>query len=165
MNQRGEHAVMSFQRRRLDIVAGVGLLVLVLDQITKYWALERLSGGRIVEVVGSLQFNLTKNSGASFSLGSEQGIGPWITVIALVVVVILAFGQTSRTTLGALSAGLIAGGALGNLADRAFRGDDGFLHGAVIDFIDLQWWPIFNIADMGVVVGALLLVVSTLKAP
>ncbi len=156
---------MSFQRRRLDIVVGIGLLVLALDQLSKYWALERLSGGRVVEVVGSLQFNLTKNSGASFSLGSDQGIGPWVTVIALVVVVILAFGQTSRTTLGALAAGLIAGGALGNLADRAFRGDDGFLHGAVIDFIDLQWWPIFNIADMGVVVGAIVLVVSTLKAP
>lgn len=165
MSRRGEPAVMSFQRRRLDIVVGIGLLVLALDQLSKYWALERLSGGRVVEVVGSLQFNLTKNSGASFSLGSDQGIGPWVTVIALVVVVILAFGQTSRTTLGALAAGLIAGGALGNLADRAFRGDDGFLHGAVIDFIDLQWWPIFNIADMGVVVGAIVLVVSTLKAP
>jgi signal peptidase II len=53
--------------------------------------------------------------------------------------------------------GLVAGGALGNLIDRAFRAGDGFLGGGVVDFIDLQWWPVFNLADAAIVLGALLL--------
>ena len=67
---------------------------------------------------------------------------------------------TSR--LAAVALGMIVGGAVGNVLDRAFRsGGDGLFGGAVVDFIDLQWWPIFNVADAGVVVGAILLVVST----
>jgi signal peptidase II len=57
---------------------------------------------------------------------------------------------------------MVLGGAAGNLADRLARGDDP-LHGAVVDFIDLQWWPVFNVADIGVVVGGLLLVVIGMR--
>ena len=66
---------------------------------------------------------------------------------------------TSRVT--AVAAGLIAGGALGNLADRVFRGDR-MLHGAVIDFIDFQWFPIFNVADMAIDIGGGLFVLWTI---
>jgi len=51
----------------------------------------------------------------------------------------------------------MAGGALGNLADRLFRSSDGLLEGAVVDFIDVQWWPVWNVADMGVVLGGVAL--------
>ena len=61
--------------------------------------------------------------------------------------------------------GGLAGGAVGNLADRLFRADDGFLSGAVIDFIDLQWWPIFNIADIAIVGGVLSLIGLSLVRP
>jgi signal peptidase II len=54
--------------------------------------------------------------------------------------------------------GAVLGGALSNLADRLFRASEGFMSGAVVDFIDLQKWPIFNVADMGVVLGAIALV-------
>lgn len=151
--------------RKLRLFASVALVVLVADQATKAWAMSRLDGGRIIDVVGSLRFELAYNTGASFSLGSGKGIGPWVTIIALGMVLGLSLGSTSRTTAGAVAAGLIGGGAVGNLMDRAFRGDDGFLHGAVIDFINLQWWPVFNIADMGVVVGAILLVIVGLRTP
>lgn len=151
--------------RRLGVVGGVAAVVLVVDQLSKHWALGRLSDGRVIDVVGSLRFKLLKNTGAAFSLGSGDGLGPWITIVAIVVVMVLALGQTSRFQLGAAAAGMIAGGALGNLIDRAFRGDDGFLHGAVIDFIDLQWWPVFNVADAAVVVGSLLLVVASFRQP
>jgi signal peptidase II len=61
-----------------------------------------------------------------------------------------------------LAVGLIVGGAIGNLLDRLFRAP-GWFRGAVVDFIDLQWWPIFNVADIGVTVGgALLLLTSVL---
>lgn len=150
--------------RRLGLVALVGLAVLVVDQITKEWALRALQDGPI-DVVGSLRFNLLYNTGTAFSLGSGKGLGPWISVLAIGVVVGLALGYTSRFALGATAAGLIAGGAVGNLVDRAFRGDEGFLHGAVVDFVDLQWWPVFNVADAAIFIGAGLLVVASIRAP
>lgn len=150
--------------RRLDVVAAVAALVVVADQASKTWALRALQEGPI-DLVGSLRFNLLYNTGTAFSMGSGKGLGPWISVLAIGVVVGLSLGHTSRFRLGAAAAGLIAGGAIGNLADRAFRGDDGFLHGAVIDFIDLQWWPVFNVADAAICIGAGLLVVASLRAP
>lgn len=151
--------------RRLGIVAVVALCVVAVDQLTKWWAVNALSDGHLVHVVGSLRFNLFFNTGVAFSLGTGKGLGPWITVLAITVVVGVSFGATSRYPLGAVAAGLIAGGALGNLLDRAFRGDNGFLHGAVIDFIDPQFWPVFNVADSAVVVGAFLLVIASFRMP
>ena len=70
---------------------------------------------------------------------------------------------TSRVT--SVAAGLVAGGALGNLIDRIFRGDR-ILHGSVVDFIDFQWFPIFNVADMAIDIGGALFVLWTLvRAP
>jgi signal peptidase II len=151
--------------RRYLLMVLVGLAVLLADQISKAWALNRLVEGPI-DLVGSLRFNLAFNTGTAFSMGSGKGLGPWISLLAIVVVVALALaGGTARTRLGAVAAGLVAGGALGNLGDRAFRGDAGFLHGAVIDFIDLQWWPIFNVADSAIVVGGILLVIVSMLTP
>ncbi|HYI61854.1 MAG TPA: signal peptidase II [Acidimicrobiales bacterium] len=156
--------------RRLGAVGLVAAAVVAADQGTKQWALERLSGGRIVEVVGSLRFALTFNTGMAFSRGDGANLGPFIAVLALGVVGWLLWSGHSATALGALASGLVAGGALGNLADRALRSgpygaEAGFMGGAVVDFIDLQWWPVFNVADSGVVVGALLLVVTSFREP
>ena len=151
--------------RRLGIVFGVALAVLISDQLTKWWAVNYLVRGTPVEVIGTLQWNLYDNTGVAFSLGSDNAIGPWVSLLAIGVVVAVSFGATSRIPLGAVASGLISGGAIGNLLDRAFRGDEGFLHGAVVDFIDLQFWPVFNIADAAIVVGAILLVIASFRAP
>ena len=144
------------------LFAVVAVAWFVFDQSTKWWAVSGLDDGT-VDVVGSLRFQLAVNHGASFSLGT--GLGAWIGVFALVVVGVLVWqGRSVRSRLGAVAMGLIVGGALGNVADRAFRGD-GFFDGGVIDFIDLQWWPVFNVADVGVVCGAILLVLSMVRAP
>jgi signal peptidase II len=133
---------------------------LLLDQLSKSWAVRNLSG-RDIDVVWTLRFNLAYNSGASFSMG--EGRGRWIALVAVVIVGLLVWqGLTVRTRLGAVALAMIVGGALGNVVDRALRaGGGGFLGGSVVDFIDFQWWPVFNVADMGVVVGAILLVVSS----
>jgi signal peptidase II len=103
------------------------------------------------------------NTGAAFSLGG--GAGPLIAILALGVVGFLLWqGRTIVSRSGAVALGLILGGALGNLADRAFRGDS-FFGGGVIDFIDVQWWPVFNVADSCVVIGGILLVIVTLREP
>lgn len=155
---------------RLGTVACLAAVVLAVDQLTKHWALNRLSDGSIIEVVGSLQFRLTFNTGTAFSLGSGRNLGPYIAVLALVVVGWLLWSGHSASRPGAVAAGLVAGGAVGNLVDRALRAgpwgtDAGFMGGAVVDFIDLQWWPVFNVADAGIVLGALALVVASFFEP
>jgi signal peptidase II len=82
-----------------------------------------------------------------------------------VVVVLLRYASHATSRLALVGIGLVVGGAVGNLLDRILRAGDGFLQGGVVDFIDAQWWPIFNIADIGVVVGAVLLVIGTWLTP
>ena len=152
-------------RPRWGLLAIVGVAVLLLDQLTKWWAVETLDDGHVIDVVWILRFKLAYNTGSAFSLG--QGRGALISLLALVVVaVLLRTGRHATRPLAALALGLVLGGALGNLTDRAFRDGgseprDGFLGGAVVDFVDLQHWPIFNVADSAIVCGALLLVVSS----
>jgi signal peptidase II len=143
-------------RARWRLLLGVAAAVLVLDQLTKAWAVAALGDGRTIDLVGSLRLRLHYNYGAAFSL--SDGRGPLISLLALVVVaVLLRTGrQTARPTM-AVALGMVVGGALGNLADRAFRAGDGLLGGGVVDFVDLQWWPVFNLADSAIVAGAALL--------
>ncbi len=151
-------------RPRWGLIALVAAAVLALDQLTKHWALAALDDGPI-DLIGSLRLQLTFNSGASFSMGS--GRGGLIGLVGLVVVVFL-LRSVARWPgiLAPVALGMIVGGALGNLADRVFRaGGGGLLGGRVVDFIDLQWWPVFNVADMGVVLGAALLIVASLRQP
>ena len=138
----------------------IALAIVVVDQLTKHWALNRLSGGRVIDIVGSLRFNLSFNSGMAFSQG--KGLGPLIAIVGVVVVAYLLVGLRRDTRSGAALVGFVAGGAAGNIVDRAFRGD-AWLRGSVVDFIDLQWWPIFNVADAAICVGGVLLVLSSLR--
>jgi signal peptidase II len=142
------------------LIAGI---VVAVDQLTKHWAVSSLGDGRERHVVGSLQWNLAYNTGMAFSRG--RGLGPVIALLALLVVIVLIV-STARVErrVARVAAGLLIGGALGNLVDRVFRGR-GWLHGAVIDFIDVQWWPIFNVADMAVTTGAVLFALSSLIVP
>jgi signal peptidase II len=135
---------------------------LLLDQATKWWAEGELAD-QPIDLVWTLRLRLVTNSGASFSMG--EGMGPYIGVVALVVVgVLLWTGRSIGSRFGAVGLGLVLGGALGNVLDRAFRSGDGFMGGSVIDWIDVQWWPIFNVADIGVVVGAIMLMLASLWA-
>jgi signal peptidase II len=145
--------------RRLLVAGTVIVGVVLVDQLTKWWAITRLSSGPI-HVIGTLDFELSRNTGASFSL--FQGKGFVLIPIAVVVVaglVVMVWRAPSAGRAAVL--GLIVGGALGNLSDRLFRGD----HGAVVDFVALHFWPTFNVADASIVVGCLLLLVSLARGP
>ncbi|MET0727709.1 MAG: signal peptidase II [Acidimicrobiales bacterium] len=138
---------------------GVAAAVVVLDQLSKHWALNALDDGPI-DLAGSLRLRLVFNDGAAFSVGS--GRTTWIALVALgASAVIVRLGLRADRRLWALGLGVILGGALGNLLDRLVRDGDGLLGGRVVDFIDLQWWPVFNVADMALWVGIALLVVSS----
>jgi signal peptidase II len=148
-----------FRAARMSLL--VALVIIVLDQLSKAWALRDLADGHIIHVIWTLQFNLTYNRGMAFSRGT--GLGPVIGVMALVVVVMLLLSlRRADNSLTRLATGLIIGGAIGNILDRLFRGS-GWMRGAVIDFIDFQWWPVFNIADMAIMIGAATMIVAMLK--
>jgi signal peptidase II len=146
------------RQARWALLVAVAAVVLALDQVSKAWVVSELGDGRIIELVGSLRLRLTMNHGSAFSLAN--GRGALISLLALVVVaVLLRTGRHARSPVMAVALGLVVGGALGNLIDRAFRAGDGFLGGGVVDFVDLQWWPVFNLADSAIVVGAITLFV------
>jgi signal peptidase II len=137
------------------VLVAVAAIVVALDQLTKTWAVRSLDD-HDVHVIGTLRFHLTYNKGGAFSLATGS---TWFFVIAAVLVVgaVLLFGRRLLTSpLAVVAIALVLGGALGNLGDRLFR-DTG---GAVVDFIDLRWWPVFNVADACIVVGGLLLVLA-----
>ena len=142
-------------RARWPLLLGTAALVLALDQLSKWWAVNVLDM-RTIELVGSLRLRLTINYGSAFSLA--DGRGPLISLLAIVIVVfLLRSGRHATSPAMAITIGMVLGGAIGNLLDRAFRPGDGFLGGGVVDFIDLQWWPVFNLADSAIVVGAITL--------
>jgi signal peptidase II len=148
---------------RWALIGAVAAVVLALDQLTKWWALQELDT-RTIDLPWTLRLNLTLNRGAAFGLGSKYA--PLIALAAVcVVVVVLGTTRGLDARWPRIGVGLVLGGALGNLSDRLFREGSGFLGGAVVDFIDLQWWPVFNVADAAVCVGAVLLVLTAAREP
>jgi signal peptidase II len=133
-------------------------LVVALDQGAKALVEANLAPGEHVDVLGPLALTLTHNRGVAFGLASGGG-GTLIlfTAAALVVVGVLFSREPGRPWMW-VAVGLLAGGALGNLADRV-------RDGAVTDYVDLPSWPAFNLADVAITLGVVLLVVGYLHAP
>ena len=153
---------MTAARRLAAWLYLTGGLVYLADRLTKMWAERALAGRPPVTVIpGVLQLNYTTNSGGAFGLGQSA---PWLFAGATVVVVAAIVAASPRLLHGAtaVALGLILGGGIGNLTDRALRGG-GVLSGRVVDFIDFRVWPVFNLADSAIVVGALLLAVTGLR--
>ncbi|MEZ5246984.1 MAG: signal peptidase II [Acidimicrobiales bacterium] len=147
--------------RRLASAALIVVGCIALDQITKEWALNRLSDGSRIEIVPTLEFDLAFNSGFSFSTGSGSGNLVGLLVIALSIFIAVQIWREARPIRTWLYAAIL-GGALGNLLDRVFRADEGFLSGKVVDFIDVTWYAVFNVADMFVVCGCIVFVIDEL---
>jgi signal peptidase II len=149
--------------RRLPlVVAAIAAVVLVLDQLTKTWAVSALTGRGPVDVVGSLlRLDLTRNSGAAFSFATGM---TWIfTVVATAVAITIVRVSRKLGSVGwSVALGLLLGGALGNLSDRLFRAP-GFAVGHVVDFLELPYWPVFNVADSCIVSSALLIALLGLR--
>ena len=130
-------------------------LVVILDQAAKALVERNLVPGQDVEVLGPIELTLSHNSGVAFGLASGGGtrlVG--LTVLALVVIGFLFWRNPTRPGMW-IAAGLLAGGALGNLADRV-RAD------AVTDYVQIGSWPAFNLADVAVTAGVVVLALSYL---
>jgi signal peptidase II len=152
---------------RVLLFAIVAVTVLALDVLSKVLVVSQLPENHSPKRIlgGAIYLQQTRNSGAVFSLGT--GFTIILTAVALAVVVfIVRTAGRMRSTGWALALGLILGGALGNLSDRLFR-HPGFLRGHVVDWISAfgpngEHWPIFNLADSGIVCGAVLAAVLAL---
>jgi signal peptidase II len=130
-------------------------LVVVLDQAAKALIERNLMPGEEVEVLGPLELTLSHNTGVAFGLASGGGTRlVLLTGLALAVVGYVFWRDPTRPGLW-VAAGLLAGGALGNLADR-IRVD------AVTDYVVIGSWPAFNLADVAVTAGVIVLAISYL---
>lgn len=137
----------------------LSLLILIFDQVSKHLVVLNLPyGGTITLWPGVLDLTHVHNFGAAFGLFAGQR---WLFILAvLVTVAVLVLWRQDILRAGALavySCALLLGGALGNLLDRLRLG-------FVIDFIDIGFWPVFNVADSAIVVGALSLAIATIRA-
>ena len=138
---------------RTVYVAAIALALLIVDQFTKWLALENLEPGRIVPVLGDLlAWRLTFNDSAGFSIGF--GVTWFFTVLSTTAFLILILrAHKVHNTLWLILAGVIGGGIVGNLVDRITR-EPGFANGHVVDFIQIPFnFPIFNFADICISVG------------
>ena len=139
----------------------IAFTIWLFDFATKTWALSNFSSDPQPVIGTLLQFTLLKNSGAAFSFASGFTLIFSLLAIAVVATIIRFAGRiTSRGWL--TCAGLLLGGVLGNLTDRAFR-EPGFFVGHVIDWIQIPNWPIFNIADIAISSAAFLAFIQTMR--
>jgi signal peptidase II len=146
------------ERRAVPALIAVAAAVVAADHLTKWLALRELTT-RDVHVVGSLRLHLVFNNGSAFGLGSK--FAPVIALLAVgIVVLLLGIGRRLRGPVQLVAVACITGGAVGNLLDRLLRDGHGFLGGAVVDFVDLRWWPVFNVADMAITCGAVVLALT-----
>ena len=144
----------------------IATLVLALDQFTKYWVSVKLSDGDEIDVIkGFFKLSYTENPGIAFGMlnnGNLKWLLVSISVAAILVVVYYMIRTPASNTLLLWSLALLAAGIGGNLIDR-------FRLGRVIDFILVYYkdyqWPVFNIADTAITIGAALMAIELFLAP
>jgi len=140
-----------FKRRAL--LLPVAVIVFAVDRLTKVWVQQHLVLHQSEPVLGgAVYLTHTQNTGMAFSLGAS--LGGLFLVIALLAVagILISYPRLpAGETWMPVAMGLVLGGAVGNAYDRV-------VSGSVTDFIDLRFWPVFNLADSCIVVGALILI-------
>ena len=137
-------------------------IVIILDQLTKQVFWRSFDVGQSTAVIdGIFRITLVKNAGAAF--GVFEGGRPFFilaSLVATVVLIYIGYRLPSEDRYKRILLGLILGGAVGNLIDRIYAGE-------VIDFLEIgiagYWWPVFNVADIAVSVGAVLLLIYLVR--
>lgn len=128
----------------------LGGLIFLADQIAKAAIENNLVPGEYVEVLGPLELTLSHNRGVAFGLAGGAGIGLVVVTLAALALIGYLFARDPARPGMWVACGMVAGGALGNLADRVFAGE-------VTDYIAVGSWPPFNLADIAITCGVALL--------
>jgi signal peptidase II len=153
---------MRVNKRCVVVLAGTALLGIGVDQATKALVVATRAGKPPVHLLGQvLTIDVSRNTGAAFSFAPAATV-VFTGIAVAVAVLIVARASRLRSTAWAAALGLMLAGAVGNLSDRLLRAP-GIGRGAVVDFIDLQHFAVFNIADSCLTCGAVLAVVLSLR--
>lgn len=141
------------------VLFATAFAVVAIDQFTKQLAIDALTASPVDVIDGVLTLRLVLNAGGAF--GIFQGVpGLFLVSTVAISIVILVWARKVAGPTWGIPLGLVLGGGLGNVTDRVFR-DTG---GRVVDFIDLQVWPVFNVADIAVVSGVGLLLLLSFRS-
>lgn len=150
------------RRRRLGVLFSVALLAYLIDLSSKLLVVARLEGRTPIKVIGDMvTFQVIRNPGAAFGMGQTMTV-VFTLIAAAVIVVIWRISRRLYSLPWAIALGLLLGGALGNLTDRLFRAP-GVLRGHVVDFISVQHFAVFNLADSAIVCGGILVVLLSFR--
>ncbi len=145
-------SLISTRRRSRDLFfLSLGLVVLGVDQLTKFFIRTYMEVGESIPEDGIVRLTYIRNTGSAFGLLSNQTL--FLTIAAAIGICIIGYffiKEAGFSRILSLSLALQLGGALGNIIDR-------IIFGYVIDFVDLRVWPIFNVADSSITIGFLLL--------
>jgi signal peptidase II len=164
---------MSSFKERLRAINWIRILIVILlcfiaDLLTKVWVLQTFTEGEVQQIIPNF-FNLTLhfNKGAAFGLfagledGYRQVVLAFFSKLAVILLFVYLIYEFHQSRFGQMCVGLILGGAVGNLFDRAYRGE-------VVDFLDFYisgyHWPAFNVADSCICVGVFLLLIFESKS-
>lgn len=143
--------------KRFGTALGIAGAVVLADLLTKRYASIEFADGPVDVIPGFFGFTYVENPGAAFALFQDAGSVMGVAAIVVSIIVLWTL-RRERPALEVVALGFVLGGALGNLADRVFRGD-GLLDGKVIDWINLWWIPTFNLADTSVTIAVGLLLI------
>jgi signal peptidase II len=159
----GRKIVFNGKQRRWLLPLAVAICILITDQISKHWIVQELGPTPLTKSISLIgdwsRLVYSQNTGVAFNLF------PGMSTIFIITSLLISAGAIyiywvhlpNHNVLIQLSIGLILGGALGNTVDR-------ILVGYVIDFIQVGWWPVFNVADSAITTGAILLALYLLLA-
>ena len=147
---------MSATARAWALAGGLCAVVLAADQAIKARVEDRLFPGEQVDVLGPLKLTLAHNTGVAFGLAGGAGVGLVLVTAAALALIGYLFARDPGRRGMWVAVGLLAGGALGNLVDRLVAGE-------VTDYIEVGSWPPFNLADIAITVGVVLMVLIYLR--
>ncbi|MEU4120012.1 signal peptidase II [Kitasatospora sp. NPDC028055] len=148
--------------RRIGVLLVVAVLAFLIDLASKLLVVAKLENHAAIKVIGDVvTLQVIRNSGAAFGMG--QALTVVFTMIAsAVILVIWRIARRLYSLPWAIALGLLLGGALGNLTDRLFRAP-GVFRGHVVDFISVQHFAVFNLADSAIVCGGILVVLLSFR--
>jgi len=157
-----ESGVTVVKRRRIGVLLAVALLAYLIDLGSKLLVVARLEGRQPIEVAGDIvTLQVIRNAGAAFGMGQAM-TAVFTLIAAAVIVVIWRIARKLYSLPWAIALGLLLGGAFGNLTDRLFR-SPGVFRGHVVDFISVQHFAVFNLADSAIVCGGILVVLLSFR--
>ncbi|HEU5252787.1 MAG TPA: signal peptidase II [Solirubrobacterales bacterium] len=149
---------MSAAARAWALAGVLCAVVVAADQAAKAIAEDRLFPGEEVDVLGPLGLTLAHNSGVAFGLAGGAGAGLVLVTLAALALIAYVFARDPARPGMWVAVGLLTGGALGNLVDRLAAGE-------VTDYVDLGSWPAFNLADVAITAGVVLMLLIYLREP